>query len=225
MATEATSPLSATPRATRPYLDLVQLRLAGHERAQRSEVQPYLQVVLDQHAFRERRHREPDRALGSLRGAHLTAESDPARQLLHLHALQIRIGGQQCTQRPDIEGHTQVVLDQHALGQRGGREPHRALGRGNGGDLAAQRHAPRDTLHLHPVQPCLAGQKHAQRSEVEPNFQVVLDQHAFRERRHREPDRALGSLRGAHPATEGHPACQPLHLHVLQIRVCGQQCT
>ena len=167
----------------------------------------------------------PTARSAAARRAHLTTESDPARQPLHLNALQVRVGAKQRTQGLNVQGHAQVVLDQHALGKRGSRKPHRALGRGNRGDLAAQRHPPGDTLHPHPVQPRLARHERAQRPEVQPNLQVVLDQHVLRDGSNREPDSALGSRRGAHLTTESDPARQPLHLNALQLRVGIKQCT
>ena len=64
-------------------------------------------------------------------------------------------------------GDPQLVLDRHAFGERAGGEPERAIGGGGGVDLAGQRHPAGQAPRTHPVEVGLAGQKRAQRLEIQ----------------------------------------------------------
>ena len=118
----------------------------------------------------------------------------PACQSLNAHIPQVGVPGQKCAQRTDIESYPQTVLDRHPLQKRRGRQAHRPIGGVDGRDLAAQGHAPRNPLHLHPVQPRLASHERAKRPEVQPNLKVVLHQHPFRDGGNGKADRPIGSL-------------------------------
>ena len=140
-ATEAISPLSATPRATPLHLHPVQPGLGSYERAQRPEVQPHLQVVLHQHAFGERGNSEAHCLVGRAVGGDVAAQSHPTREALHAHGLEDRVGGQKGAQFPDVRQNSQIALDQYVFRERGRCKPKRAISCRCRPDLAAEGYA------------------------------------------------------------------------------------